>query len=198
MAWADKKRETHAITEVRPEGDWYSLTFDSGWSFGLKAKHGIVPKVGDKAVQWGDGLGPVRGLAVNDHLCYYKTEDEQALENEAWLLEHKAKRLRDFLANRDKLDEQYERLPAPFRARLDRFRAKDPAFRWESEDYEAFACVEAVKIATALKTPEAVQAFAKLPYEEQQKRVKLDDGHSGNTFGGAVNLAFHYLKGESL
>lgn len=62
-----------------------------------------------------------------------------------------------------------------------------------------FACTEAVKIADALAPRDVLpdvdaegllREFYDLPWEEQKQRVPgLDDGHSGNTFGGACALA---------
>jgi hypothetical protein len=45
-------------------------------------------------------------------------------------------------------------------------------------------------IADALGDEPAIDEFVKMDWEEQKKWVPgLDDGHSGNTFGGSVALA---------
>lgn len=56
-----------------------------------------------------------------------------------------------------------------------------------------FCCEQAVVIADALKTPDAIDAWRALPWDEQVKAVPIDDGHSGNTFGFACALAKAYL-----
>lgn len=43
----------------------------------------------------------------------------------------------------------------------------------------------------------AVQEFYDLPWEKQIK-IGIDQGHSGNTFGGACMLARRLLKGEEV
>ena len=47
------------------------------------------------------------------------------------------------------------------------------------------------------KPEDVIEAFQALSYEEQKAKVPdLDEGHSGNTFGGAVMLAYRLLSGQ--
>ena len=82
-----------------------------------------------------------------------------------------------------------------FKARIDRFWRNNPDFRVEYENYEMFCCTQAVGIADAMKTPEGVQNFKTKQWDEQKALFpELSDGHSGNTFGCSVALAYWYLS----
>lgn len=53
-------------------------------------------------------------------------------------------------------------------------------------------------VATTLKTPEAVETWFNLGYEQQMQAVPgISDGHSGFSFGQLVRLAQAFLKSES-
>lgn len=68
-------------TEACSDGD-YACLLDSGWSFYIFGKHGVIPKVGDKLTLWGKGIGySVRGIAINDVVLYYKTEEEARIKH---------------------------------------------------------------------------------------------------------------------
>lgn len=206
MPWHDEEYEDERITEATPysDGHGYSLNFDS-MGFGLCERygdappHGIVPRVGDVARLWGKGFGyPVRGLALWDgrewRVAYYRTPDEQREYDRRQVEQMRAERRERFERERAQLDAEYDALPRVFQQRIDRFRENNPDFRWEYEGYEVFCCREAVKIADALGSEDAIQAWRDLPYAEQRKRVPIDDGHSGNTFGAACMLAALYLR----
>lgn len=185
--------ETMKITEVTESDEWYYLMCD-GTGTGLKKKHGLIPSVGDElTIHYVNGpFTQIRGMDVNGVRAFYKTDEEL----EAHRINQKAKYEQDqrdeFEKNKEELDRQYDGLPDVFKARIDRFRANNPNFRVEYERYEMFCCTEAVKIAEACKTPDEVKAFKDKSYEEQ--RSVIDEGHSGNTFGCAVSLAYIYLS----
>ena len=68
-------------------------------------------------------------------------------------------------------------------------------FRIDYEGYEVFCCKEALKIAAACGTPEKIEEFRKAKWEEQKSMVSdLSEGHSGNSFGCATQLAYIHLK----
>jgi hypothetical protein len=73
-----------------------------------------------------------------------------------------------------------------------------PGPGYDPTKYEIFVMKEAVKIADTLKTPEAVEAFARTSWEEQKRLVSLSVDHSGNTFGAACRLAHVFLKEPAL
>ena len=55
-------------------------------------------------------------------------------------------------------------------------------------------CEDAVRIATALETPEAIKEWHGLDWDAQKAAVpELSDGHSGNSFGAACRFAMLYL-----
>jgi hypothetical protein len=89
-------------------------------------------------------------------------------------------------------------LPAIFQKRIRNFREANKNFRWDYESYEMFCCEEAIKIANCLKTEDKIITWAKLDWNEQVKQVPIDEGHSGNTFGCAVQLARLYVAQHQL
>jgi len=125
---------------------------------------------------------------------YYRTP-QQAEEDHRKMCEKADKdKMKVFKKNKKKMDKDYDSLPDLFKKRIDKFRKNNPNFRWEYENYEMFCCKEALKIANVLKTADEIIKWKDLPWEEQKKRVDISDGHSGNTFGCAVNLACLYLS----
>ena len=55
-------------------------------------------------------------------------------------------------------------------------------------EYNLFAMEQAIVIAEALQTKEAIIEFKDKGWDEQKKLVPgLDDGHSGNTFGNSFH-----------
>ena len=198
---AERPYETFPVERVEDGGDSWVITTDKCMVFGgLRKSYGIEPKVGDMAGFYGRGFGStVRGLAINGVVAYYRTEAEQhALD-----LQEQAKRDTDrraeFEQNRAKMDAEYDALPEVFRRRLDKFRNTNPEFRWRFEEYEMCCCKDALKIAAAVKTVEAVQKFHDATSEEQERLVPdMDKGHSGNSFGFACRLAYLYLTDPEL
>jgi hypothetical protein len=184
--------------------DAHSVTDADGWTMHCAAE-GVPIAKGDLIEMWGKGLGfTVRGFAVGGHLFWYRTEAQQKAQDEADRLDRDAKRRAEFEAGREKADAAYDALPDTFKARIDRFRAGNPNFRWEFEGYEMASCTDALKIASYCSVnriaegdeePTAadnVLAYQKLPHEEQLK-AGISDGHSGNTFGFAVRLAYLWV-----
>lgn len=95
--------------------------------------------------------------------------------------------------NEPKLNKMYDDLPPEFKERIDTFRKNNPKFRVDYEHYELFCCEQAVIIANALKTPEAVKEWAESS-DRWELVPNLDHGHSGNTMGMATHLAYWYLQ----
>lgn len=211
----DEEFEATTLDRVERQGDSWVL-HHGGLVFGYSASEApdFEPRVGDEARFYGRGLGyVVRGLAIRGQVIFYRTADEQRVEQDLQVAEYKAKRAREFEeSGRTKLDADYAALPPIFQARIDKFRENNLEFRVEFEDYEMFCCTEAVKLAKHLGTVEAAEHYARLAdsaifstdrarwdreWEEQKaidRAAGLADGHSGNTHGMAVALAFWYLK----
>jgi len=188
------------------DGKGTSITFADGLGTFLT---GPEVKAGDVVTMWDGGAEPMlggsrHGWALNGELVEWKTPFERIAERVAWLAKHDRDQRERVERGAEKRARDYDRLPAPLRARLDRFAAARADFWKESGDYELFACVEAAKIADHLRPrveagedPVAVVvAFRDLPWEEQGAVVS--DQHSGNTFGGACALARALLAGQEV
>jgi hypothetical protein len=215
---ADDSYEIVTVTAVEHGKDgWHYITTDAGYTTGVQ---GAEPKAGDTVWIYDDGWGGNRhGWALNGKVIEWHTPWERFAERVRWLADHDRRQREDFARDRGKLDAKYEALPVPLKLRIDRFRRESPSFRVESEAYEMAAVGDAPKIARALATARgwalddelavadvgvstedittAVKAFYDLDYEAQKAMVPdLDEGHSGNTFGGAVSLASGLLTGQ--
>lgn len=197
--------EDHVIAEVRDEGSYWTIQSDEGWCLGVeKSKFASPPQPGQVARYYGRGFGyPVRGLDVDGVEVYYETEDEYRTRATIEAEERNSARRAEADAERAERDARVAALPECFQKRIERFRRNSADFYWQHEPYEMASCVDAVKIAEAFKDAEnagdAIQAFYSIGWEEQQRLVPdLDGGHSGNTFGMACRLAFHYLTDPRL
>lgn len=136
----------------------------------------------------------IRGIELNGVKVFYKTDEDLEREHKEFCAKMKTDRQDEFAREKDSLDAKYNALPQVFKERIDKFRSNNADFRVEYESYEMFCCEQAVEIANALQTKEAIKEFADLGWEEQVKKVpNLDGGHSGNTFGMSCKLAYWYL-----
>jgi hypothetical protein len=181
-AWSDWEREEHTIERVNGDAvQGYTLCFDGGMCCGIPASDVVTPKVGDSLTLWGKGFGcSFRGQALNGTVLWYR---EQA----------------EYETKRPEHDATLAAMPDVFQQRIAGYRERNPNFGWKFEGYELMACRDAVRIAEALKTPEAITAFYSLPWEEQKRAVPdLDEGHSGNSFGFACRMASLYLTHPEL
>lgn len=189
-------QETRTITEVTNGEEMLSISC-GGICCGLYKKYGVTPKVGDELTVHtkGGAFGTIRGMDLNGHRIFWKTDDELEAERVEWLRKNEEEKQQKFKDNVSEMDKQYDALPKCFQERIDRFRANNDRFRLDYESYELFCCEQAVAIANGCKSAAGVEEFRKLTWEEQLKRVpELSDGHSGNTFGCAVHLAYWYLQ----
>lgn len=185
--------EVLKVKSVRESGKSWDISCD-GSGFGLEKKYGIEPKVGDEIELRCYG-SRIDGMKINGLTVFDKTEADIEMERQRHSAKFTLDQIDAFEKNKAALDAKYDALPDHFKRRLDKFRKNNISFRWEYEPYEMSVCVDAVKIAEALKTPEEIKRFRELDYREQKKLVPgLDDGHSGNSFGMAVRLAYEYLN----
>lgn len=192
MNWQDDPQvQITRVKSIGEEPDGWSIGREDGWSFFVPRAAGVVPRVGMEARFYGEGVGAiVRGLVLDGQVVFYRTEDEENIDAARRVREHELKKIADFEEKRAEYDAQYAALPPEFQRRLDGFRHRNRDFRWRHEPYELFACMEAVKIARALGSVDAVRLFAKAPWEEQKKMVPtISPDHSGNTFEVACGLA---------
>lgn len=202
--------EQEAARSVDTAGHWGSGTIteisenETGWTvslegsgFGLsreKLGDADPPQVGDEVVLYTHRGSMIRGLDLRGEPVFYMTDREIEIEDEKWRAEYKEKQRKEFEEQREELDRKFAALPEVFQRRVQWFRDHNPDFRWQNEAYELSSCVDAVKIAEAMETPEGVQRFKELTFEQQRAAVPdLYDGHSGNSFGMACRLAWLYL-----
>jgi hypothetical protein len=185
------------IKELRESRSGWSITTSEGSGFFLSrdALNGAAaPKVGDAITLYTHRGMMIRGIDLRGEPLFYKTQAELDHEQEEWVANNKTEKKERFEKNRRKLDRQFAALPDVFQRRISWFRAWNPDFRWENEAYEMVCCVDAVKIAEAMRTPKGVERFRKASHKKQRELVPdFDDGHSGNSFGMAVRLAWLYL-----
>lgn len=201
----DRQYEEVTVTSVESESAGWGLGLSSGWSFYCpKNESGVVPKAGDAARLYGEGIGrPVRGLVINGLPVFYRTPEQQAREEEARSTEYHANKRMAFEENKAAQDADYATLPPEFRARIDRFRRNRADWRWEHEPYELSVCKDAVLIAEQFRghtnPAEAISTFHESDWEVQKALIPgLFDGHSGNSFGAACFLARLYLERPDL
>jgi hypothetical protein len=155
-----------------------------------------TPKVGDMISFKRRDYNSTLGVKVNGEVLYERTIHDLALEDEEQKLRFALDHIEAFKKAKPALDAAYESLPSWFKMRINKFRGNNPKFRWEYESYEMFCCTQAVKIAEAFKgkPKDIFDVFVKAEWADQLKMVPgLEDGHSGNTFGAACQLAYHSL-----
>ena len=96
--------------------------------------------------------------------------------------------------NVEELKKKVEALPEVFQKRIKKFTMTKENWLEEYGGYEIMCCEEAIKIANFCKTKEKVIEFNTWDAKKQYKKVDLTEGHSGNSFGFAMRLAYHYLN----
>lgn len=209
--------EEGIITKVEPYGDSKGWSVIYGDSMGCGVRDtGLAPKVGDTLTVFGQFGHSFHGQAINGQVIWYLSRAEEEAERQAWLAKRKSDQCAKFEESKERLDRDYDWLPPLFKMRIDRFRAANADFRWQSESYEMFVCTQAVVLADWARSQvddtqpgwkdEAVakiDAWDKInsadndpPYAYKAQIAAVpgwEDGHSGNTHGCAVFLAKEYL-----
>lgn len=185
------------VREYSKGGGW-EVTHNGAWIIGVDADEcAVAPQVGEPIRTYGRGIGStVRGIVIGGRVYRYRTDAEEQAKHEQYCRDMEAKREQEFNEGREGADERIAALPTIFRERIEKFqRDGGHEFRRDYEGYELFCCEQAVAIAEALKTVEALDAWRTLPWGAQLTQVPaLSDGHSGNTFGAACALARHYIS----
>jgi hypothetical protein len=193
----DQQFEESVIDAVREHLDGYELTHD-GWTLSCPKVEGLpAPRVGETLRSYGRGIGyTVRGIVVSGWVYRYLTEAEENERHAAQCREQEAKREQELVTNLAATDQRIAALPALFQERIAKFqRDGGHDFRRDYEGYELFCCEQAVAIADALHTGEAIVAFHAASWKEQKRLVPaLSSDHSGNTFGTACLLARTYVE----
>jgi hypothetical protein len=196
----DQPDDVTRIKKVQADEQGYMITREDGWCFAgvtremVRAARCPEPEVGMEIAFWGEIGHEMRGVMLDGVMLYWRSDIAQTVKHEVERAAWRARRQADLDASRSKRDARRAALPENFRRRLDAFERTNPDWRKEFETYELSCCEDAVKIAAALQTGERVQAFSKAPWEEQRQMVpSLFDGHSGNSFGMAVRLAYWHV-----
>lgn len=184
-----------APTEVGTVATVKNNSFE-GSGFWLELPPGCTPKAGDTYKIWGEFGRPVRGLAFNDEVFFYRTSDEQRELQKAEAEEILANRKAKFAQSKETYLERISKLPEVFQKRFDRFRAGNQDFDWEYGEYELMACEEAVIIADTLKSPDKIKTFGE--DGDCSAVPNLSKGHSGNSFAVARRLAYLYLENPEM
>jgi hypothetical protein len=138
--------ELVTLDKVEEHGESFSITRSDGWSFGLSKRDlkGYVPQAGDWAVFVGDIGRPVAGVIVNGHTVFMKSQADMDAEHAQWVKNLRLERLEEFVKNGPALEKRIDALPAPLRARMYRFKAKDGPEKWmefliDGAGYEMYA-----------------------------------------------------------
>lgn len=195
MKELDESAENYTIKEIHEHDDSWSISTKEDTGFMIKKKWGLEPEVGDIVTLYTQGLSFIRGIDLNGQQVFYKTDAQLEAHHQKEKYRIEKEKEEKFVENKEKMDAQYDALPEVFRKRIARFRFNNPKFRQDYEEYELFCCEQAVIIANALKTPEKVKEFKEMDWESQMELIpEIDSGHSGNTFGCAIGLAYWYLN----
>lgn len=200
--------DEYVVEEIDPydDGGFFVKSTD-GWSFGVTKEEaeavGVLPKPGDKIVLLG-GLGhQIRGIFIGDHEYRYKTRAQADAEREEWLANYERQKEERFYANIAEWVKRKDALDKSFRERLDRFANKGFKEFWKEDGgYELFTVEQANALYNTAPEDNRVEwldRFAAASYDEQKELFPgMDDGHSGNTFGGMVGLAKAVANGMEI
>ncbi len=199
----DTEYRASAVASVKAdeEGQGFALTDTDGWTLYV-ANHNSLPlPVPGKLVRYyGRGIGfPVRGVATGRHIYYYETAADHAARRAREEARDAFERTEQWLAGLAEFKARVAKLPEPFRDRIAGFMVR-PEWGPGFGGYELFACEEAVKIALALHTDDAIRAYRKAGCNRQRELVPgvAYEEHSGNTFGAACTLAQLYVTNAAL
>ena len=197
-------REPGAAEGSQPE--WWEVAFfaegeeSRGGLCFLIPNGGVEPKPGMTMRQWPGHFGqPVRGVALDGHVIYYRSEEEERARNERESEAHDRREREAWeQGGREEQDARLAKLPAVFRRRVERFRSGNPEFRWRYEGYELFVCEEAVKLAERVRGLEDTDGALSLLADDEEalEAAGLSDEHSGNTFMFALGLAALFARGD--
>jgi hypothetical protein len=120
-------------------------------------------------------------------------EPIEAAHKAYWTPERIAEKEAKEAAFKSEMEKAYEQLPEFFKKWISECEGKN-----YGRELDISIAKDAHLVATTLKTPEAVETWYKLGYEQQIQAVPgISDRHSGFSFGQMVRLAHTFLKSES-
>ena len=157
----------------------------------------------------------VRSVRIGDVVCFHRTQDDIDRERAAWEAKLKQDRIDQYQRNKDLWLADWKALPLPLFLRILRMVVSsggfEERFRDDNGSYELFCCVEAAKFYRYFKQYREeheldeeqmfkyVRDFMSMPYKKQLELVPYDNkNHSNNTFGAAIQLAFHMVMDKEV
>jgi hypothetical protein len=170
-------------------------------------------KVGDSVYIDGGWGSEIRGVIIGGIECFTRSQKDIDDAHRRWWNELREQKLKDYETNKVKWQQAVDFLPILLYNRMLRFINKAGGFEAyfkEDGSYELFCCTEAVKFSEYFKkrlaenvfTEEQLMAdaqdFMNMNYGQQQSLVPFSDEHSGNTFGGAVQLGVLVALGKDV
>lgn len=200
------------VLEKAVVGDEHvTLFFEAGMVTGYRRESSrqpeFVPKAGQAVRFYGENAGSMggsrRGLVIDGTVIEYRTEEEDRAHHRMQSLKADVERQREFEKNESRLEEKLDALPTPYRSRVTYYLKHNPDFYWRYLAYELAVCQDAARLAETARNeePEAptewVNDFHSLTYDEQMDRAPwISDGHSGNSFGFVLRLAWLDASGR--
>lgn len=199
--------DEYLLDEVTVDNDGGLTMSSNGWTFGLRPDEAAgkpVPQVGDTVHLLGGFGFQVRGIIIGDVVYRYVTREQAEQEQEEWRADYARQKEESFYANIPDWIKRKNDLDKPFRDRMNRFANKGFKEFWqESGSYELFTVEQANLLYNHAKAQDNPIAWLDKFYAadwENQKTLfpDLDEGHSGNTFGGMVSLARAVVSGQGI
>ena len=104
-----EKYEKSIINDVILLKDGFEIKHGM-WSFYLtndKNKKKIVPKIGDTAFFYGDGIGfEVLGIQINNELIFFESREERKIQKENWINQTRKKYLDEYKQLMEKIKDE--------------------------------------------------------------------------------------------
>lgn len=200
----DTQFDDYTVDKVDPteDGSGWFVTSTESWACFVPrlSEDAPEPKAGDHLRLYG-GLGfEIQGQVLNGHTLWYRNAEQREQRRADWLANYAREKRERFDREREELDARYAALPAPFKARIDRFRAADANFRVDSEAYETFCLQQATLLAQHFGDEGQIKAWAAQNYDAEMASAPegWSDQHSGNTRGAAIRFSYALLRGEQV
>lgn len=209
---------TRWITEVIEYDDGYSIDCSSS-SFFLHHVDAadITPKIGDRVHLWVYQGSFIRGVAIDNKVCYYWSVEEMKQFDEMRTKQKHKGKLAMLEQERADRDARIAKMPEVFQKRLKGYHeAGGDEWRAEYEPYELFCCEQATQaaeyfreMAKLLSLPSgasieehAVDLLTEWKYKSFDEQVKewpgLSDKHTRNSFNCMCIFAKFYLVDPKL
>lgn len=198
-----EKFQTHSLQKVETASDGWYVTADWSCFVPRLRPDQLEPEVGDVLLTYGKGIGfDIQGMKLlkasgRAEVLWYRTAAQRVQHRCEYLARSEAKRLQEFLGSATETFAQMEKLPDDLRKQLVSKLDKDPSWAWEPMGlhYTLFAMREGVMLANKFSSIEDLESYYQASPEEQRTYVpELSDGHSGNTFGMAVSVAYSLIE----